>query len=275
MISKVLIIAGMHRSGTSLITQWLYRCGLDVGEKLLSSGIGNAEGHFEDMDFLHIHQQFLIQRNLPDTGFVDKPFSPLTDHEKKQLKTLLESKSIENKEWGWKEPRTCLFLDAYRELVPSAFYLVIVRDVNSTINSLLAREFKIHLAKFNPGKGGLGRLKWMLFKRKALRRIYKLHAEFFLRVWIHYYEQILHLLRSLPAERYIIAHYTSLVKDDTAVLNRLKTEWRFSLEHFPFSSVYKKELLSKPRNIGPYIKDKTLIQKARELEKECTKFMVS
>ena len=53
------MVVGMHRSGTSLITNWLYRCGLQIGEHLLEPGEGNVEGHFEDVEFLKIHEEIL------------------------------------------------------------------------------------------------------------------------------------------------------------------------------------------------------------------------
>ena len=45
----------MHRSGTSLISNWLHHCGLQLGEHLLEAGNGNEEGHFEDVEFLRMH----------------------------------------------------------------------------------------------------------------------------------------------------------------------------------------------------------------------------
>ena len=38
MANDILVIAGMHRSGTSLITHWLHDCGLQVGERLVGAG---------------------------------------------------------------------------------------------------------------------------------------------------------------------------------------------------------------------------------------------
>jgi len=52
MATNTLIIAGMHRSGTSLISQWLNRCGLNLGENMIGASSGNVEGHFEDIDFI-------------------------------------------------------------------------------------------------------------------------------------------------------------------------------------------------------------------------------
>ena len=66
MNSKVLVIVGMHRSGTSVITQWLYRCGLFIGNNLVGPDTGNEQGHFEDADFLRLHQKFLRKRHFPE-----------------------------------------------------------------------------------------------------------------------------------------------------------------------------------------------------------------
>ena len=49
----------MHRSGTSLITNWLSRCGLEIGERLAAGNAGNVEGHFEDVEFLKLHEEIL------------------------------------------------------------------------------------------------------------------------------------------------------------------------------------------------------------------------
>src|SRR5690242_17245936 len=122
-MSKVLIVVGMHRSGTSMITQWLNRCGLSIGEELYPADMANREGYFEDTDFLKVHQELLKKRNHPSTGFIDQPVGHLQHGELQRIQDLIDTKS-KKEEWGWKEPRTCLFLDVYRKLVPSAFYLV-------------------------------------------------------------------------------------------------------------------------------------------------------
>jgi hypothetical protein len=265
MDSKVLVIVGMHRSGTSMVTQWLNRCGLSVGDKLQGPGIGNAQGHFEDTDFLKMHEKLLLKRNFPSTGFTYKPVPGLSGKEKEEIQTIIETKSRQNQQWGWKEPRTCLFLDAYSQLIPSAFYLVVVRDFNSTVSSLVTREYKVNDKKFR-SKKGLSRIKWTLFKRKSLEKMFTLHAERFLKIWIHYYEQILTCTRSLPADRFMFVNYSRLSRNDENFFLRLQAEWKFSLDYFPFFTVYKEELLSDVTDISQYIKDKDLLEKARRIE---------
>jgi len=75
---KVLIITGMHRSTTSLVTQWLRQCGLFIGERPLDPDQANAVGQVEDPDFLRMHERLLKKRNYSTTGLIYKPIRPLT-----------------------------------------------------------------------------------------------------------------------------------------------------------------------------------------------------
>lgn len=62
----------MHRSGTSFIANWLHEYGLNLGDRLLGSGIGNINGHYEDLDFFELHKEILVSNNLSPTGLVTK-----------------------------------------------------------------------------------------------------------------------------------------------------------------------------------------------------------
>lgn len=273
MSSRVLIIVGMHRSGTSLITQWLHRCGLSIGEELYPADMANKEGYFEDTDFLKAHQQLLKKRSHPSTGFIDQPVGRLQQAEVKTIQDIIDRKS-KKMEWGWKEPRTCLFLDVYNKLIPSAYYLVVVRDYASTVSSLLTREYKMRMKKFR-SKKGLSRLKWILLKRKTPEKVFEMYAERFLKVWIHYYERIFNHVSSLPGKRYMFVHYGCLVKNDKDAFDRLKDDWNFSLQYIPFANIYKTELLSRVYNVDKFIKNKELIAKAKKIERNISDFFLA
>ncbi len=264
-MSRILIIAGMHRSGTSLITQWLRKCGLVVGSNLAGPEIGNVEGLFEDVDFQSIHKKMLRTRKLSPVGFEHEPFTPPDMDEKEALLGLINQKKREFPEWGWKDPITCLFLDVYREIIPSAFYLVIVRDFRSTVTSLVSREHKVDMKRFSR-KRGLSRLKWKLFRRKILFHPFELYTEKFLRVWIHYYERLLAHILDLKADRYLVVNYRQLVSKDRLLFDYLRKKWKFSFDYFPFADVYRPGLMHQPAAIEQYIRDKSLIRKAEELQ---------
>src|SRR3954462_3346732 len=124
MKNRVLIVTGMHRSGTSLVTRWLSQCGLNIGQELMGAETGNEDGHFEDVDFLHAHQSILQSRRLTTEGYTEA-IEKLSQNETDMLRDIVNYKNGFNEQWGWKDPRTCLFLDTYRQLLPDAFYFVV------------------------------------------------------------------------------------------------------------------------------------------------------
>jgi len=264
--NKILVITGMHRSGTSLITHWLHECGLHVGDELLGADTGNENGHFEDIDFLNTHKALLKSRRLSDNGFATSPLKPLTCEEKDKIKDIITYKNGHNQEWGWKDPRTCLFLDAYRELIPESFYFVVLRDFQSVISSLIYRMYKQREAKY-ASKRDLAAFVWRHFVRKGkMEKLRKKYCQRYLQLWIAYNDAILQHLKNVPEGNYMVADYSILFGYDRLVFEHLVNNWGFALQYFDFRNIYKDGQLSKSFDISPYIKDKSLISKAMRIE---------
>lgn len=265
MPSKTLLVVGMHRSGTSLITNWLYRCGLQVGEQLLEAGMGNKEGHFEDVEFLKMHEEILISNDFPSTGYIYDKKIDISVYQLEKLKSIIRIKNQRYNQWGWKEPRTCLFLDLYRELLPGSKYLIIFRDYPSVVNSLLKRDFDVVEKKYLSRKF-FSQLVWIYFRRnRRKRKFYHDNAECFLKVWIAYNEHILNMLKDLPAEDYLVVNYSLLEKCDRQVFSFLTNTWRFALQYFSFKEVYNQNLLSKVVDVDSFIPDMALLSRARNI----------
>ena len=66
--NKVLIVLGMHRSGTSLVAQWMQRCGINMGDELMGPKNDNIKGFYEDMDFFNLHKDILLDNELDESG---------------------------------------------------------------------------------------------------------------------------------------------------------------------------------------------------------------
>lgn len=266
MQSRVLIVTGMHRSGTSLITNWLYHCGLQVGETLVGADVGNKEGHYEDVEFLRVHEEILAANGYPTTGLIHHKSIQISEYQLEKLKAVLEVKERHFEQWGWKEPRTCLFLHTYRKLIPGAKYLVIVRDYAAVVNSLLKRDFDLY-DRERQRHSLLTKLKWNLFgKNRKKKEIYGQRAADYLKVWIDYNEHILETLQSLPPENYLVVNYYLLEKKDKEVYDLLTESWAFRLKYLPFVKVYNKSLFSPVTNIDALISDKQIIEKAKVIE---------
>ncbi|MBS1533409.1 MAG: sulfotransferase [Bacteroidetes bacterium] len=270
---KVLIVTGMHRSGTSLITNWLSHCGLQVGECLVGANESNKEGHYEDVEFLRIHEEILSSNGYPATGLIYHKPIQISEYQLEKLKAVLEVKKRHFDQWGWKEPRTCLFLDTYRYLIPDAKYLVIVRDHASVVNSLLKREFDL-VDKGYRNRSFLTRLKWNLFRKARKRsRYYRQFAPHFLQVWIDYNEQILRMLENLPPKDHLVINYELLQIRDREVYNFLTEEWGFELKYSPFGKIYNQSLISPLRDIDSLVGDGSIIEKAKEIESKFKSYM--
>lgn len=266
MSNNVLIITGMHRSGTSLLTQWLYRCGLHMGDQFLGAGIGNTQGHYEDVDFYNYHQRVLSEHDLNKDGLVTTPLQSLSEAQQQSLRLLIQEKAASQVQWGWKDPRTCLFLPFYREVLPDARYLVILRDYRSVVSSLIQRLYAESVHKYER-KGWLSRLIWQYFKQPYRKeKLLRKYSDHNLKVWISYNEAILQHIQQLPSSAYLVVDHSFLTNCNQQVFEHLSAEWKFQLKYCDFKALYKESLISERLDITSYIKDPSLLQKAADIQ---------
>lgn len=142
-----LVIAGMHRSGTSLVASILADTGLHLGDHLLGPGEGNPAGHFEDLDFLALHQRILAANGLGTDGFTTQRELVVPPELAHESARLIIARRSRGSPWGWKEPRTTLFLNHWAEAIPEARFLLLFRRPWEVVDSLFRRGdpiFGIH-----------------------------------------------------------------------------------------------------------------------------------
>ena len=137
-MAHAIVITGMHRSGTSLTSSLLQHAGVNIGEKLLPATSANPRGFFEDVDFYEYHESLLHQRGQTylriDNNFTFQP----TDSETERARQLIAERS-HRPFWGWKDPRTSLFLDFWHQLLPDGRFLFVYRNPIEVLLSLLRR----------------------------------------------------------------------------------------------------------------------------------------
>lgn len=273
MDNNVLVVAGMHRSGTSLITHWLHDCGLQVGEDLLQGGSGNVEGHFEDLEFLKIHEAILTGQGADFAGLhLDGAVAPSV-YDKAKMKAVIDVKNDTYTQWGWKEPRTCLFLETYDDLLPEAKYFVVQRDYQAVIGSLINRDFGYTEQRYL-ARGWLARQVWTRWSRpRRFERHCRQHTERYLRAWVLYNRMILAALGRLPENRYLVVSYNTLKSQSEEVFQFLSSRWHFKLHYKKFSTIFKHGLISKSVGIQPYIGDQALLDEANQLSERFAAYL--
>ncbi|MGV7211526.1 hypothetical protein ACLB1G_27115 [Oxalobacteraceae bacterium A2-2] len=267
MANQVLVVTGMHRSGTSLLTHWLHACGLQVGERLLQAGKGNVEGHFEDLDFLQLHEDILAAHGA-DTAGLRGPYevAPST-RQQARMAAVIAARNARHTQWGWKEPRTCLFLDSYAQLLPGANYLVVLRDHEEVVQSLLKRDFS-HIDERYQQKSWLHRAVWYFYRPLRLNKHRDRNYNRYLRAWIHYNRMILRALQALPDERYLVVSHELMHTRCAQVYAYLSARWSFRLRYQRFANIYRGDLLSRGAAPAPAAADPGLLAQARELGAE-------
>lgn len=142
--SSVIIMTGMHRSGTSLTASLLQKAGLHLGDRLMGSANGNVKGHFEDLDFVEFHQNVLQSQGISVAGWTEQQQIQVQAQYLASAQRLIDDRA-HLPIWGWKDPRTTLFLDFWLSLLPEAKYVFLYRSPWEVTDSLFRRGDVIFL----------------------------------------------------------------------------------------------------------------------------------
>ena len=143
-----ILVAGMHRSGTSALSGSLQRLGVSLGDHLIPGASDNPKGYFEHAGVVAIHEALFRElgswwydpRPLP-AGWLDTPAARRAEE---ALAKLLRADFDAAALWAVKDPRLCRFIPLWRKVLdrlamPAAAMLV-VRAPGEVAASLTARN---------------------------------------------------------------------------------------------------------------------------------------
>ena len=125
-VQPAVLCLGFHRVLSSGVANWLHHAGLNMGQCLMPPAVSNPEGHYEDMAGVDLHDR-LLQMNGTQWRFHDEvPFEAA-------CRLDLLARYVQRRDvivggpWGAKDPRACLFADAWcRVLGERGRYLVLL-----------------------------------------------------------------------------------------------------------------------------------------------------
>lgn len=149
--SAPLIVAGMHRSGTSLVASWLHAAGVDMGRRLLAANAANPHGYFEDEEILDLQRRMLASAVPPgedghaDWGWTESERldrASFADYRAAAVRLL--AARADARPWGFKDPRSSLALEFWLDLLPGARFLLLYRlpwEVADSMQRLGAETF--------------------------------------------------------------------------------------------------------------------------------------
>lgn len=150
----VVCILGKSRSGTSITARIVNLLGVTLGpdDELMPPAAGNnPKGFWEHKGIADLNERILAALSDPPPQIrqawrwppplragweLDERLVPL----RQEARDLLRESFGDAPAWGWKDPRTCLTLPFWKQLVPEPHYVICVRHPLDVAASLEARD---------------------------------------------------------------------------------------------------------------------------------------
>jgi hypothetical protein len=185
-----LIIAGMHRSGTSIVTEVLARAGMYAGGAAVDE-------HFESVHFSRANRamtgegSFLLLDygwTAPKGGAFVEARRGYAEDAARAPEAFFADRAAEAV-WGWKDPRNNLTLPVWCSIYPRAKVLNIIRDGRAVALSLADRD--------------------------------GLDLSFAVGLWAHYLARAEAALASLPQAQKFTVRYEDLIAEPARFLPRV------------------------------------------------------
>lgn len=145
---RLIVVLGMHRSGTSVLTRSLECLGVNLGDSLMPGNEDNRLGFYEDLDFVNLNIAMLdaIGQKWHHLALVKETDVDLLIQAGylQQALELLEKKCSHASVFAFKDPRTSKLMPFWSrvfEACPYALsYVVALRNPESVVSSLVKRD---------------------------------------------------------------------------------------------------------------------------------------
>jgi hypothetical protein len=242
-MSDQLIVAGFHRSGTSLVCQLLYRAGLFLGYDLMGATFSNPHGHFEDIEIFNLHEQILADNGR--TWMISEPFLPvITEPHWQKMRRIIQRRNTDHSLWGFKDPRVCSFMMIWKHLLPNAKVLLVYRHFSDTTYSLGRRQ---SVELFSKPTG----------PQRMYRRFWE-EPDLALRMWLTHNETLLTFARTYPEDTLAVS--MDMVQNGFPVIKAINQRWGLGLVEVPASEILDPTIIEVRSGRQP-ISDRRLIDR--------------
>ena len=125
----IYVVLGMHKSGTTLVARTLHRAGIDMGDGLDHRRSYDAGEKFERESTKAINHAILRSDGLFSLD-VAAPAGPIEvgAELRTEMRGVIETSGATSRDWGFKDPRTCLTYPIWAEELPEHRLIVVFRS---------------------------------------------------------------------------------------------------------------------------------------------------
>ena len=136
--SPCVIVLGMHRSGTSLLTGSLEAAGLSLGE-VNNEAPFNRKGNKENESIRELNDA-LLERNGAAWNRPPNGQAQWSGADEEWSRSLISPYLAAKRPWGFKDPRTVWTVEGWLRLLPHARPVGVFRHPSLVVQSLAARS---------------------------------------------------------------------------------------------------------------------------------------
>ena len=166
----------------------------------MAPGHGNVRGFFEDLDVVGFHEAILRSRSIHPVGWTTEKNIPVEEMFLDKAKELIGNNAA-IPVWGWKDPRTTLFLDFWEQLLPEANFLLLYRAPWEVADSIYRRGDEMFVEE----------------------------PDLAIKIWISYNQQLLEFYNKFP-HRCFIASVYNISEKASAFIDALNNKFNVNLE---------------------------------------------
>lgn len=123
----IYVVVGMHKSGTTLISQILHKSGINMGR--FSDNISYDKGNkFERLETQSINYRILGCRHVHSLDVITPAKDiPIDSSIAADINQLVSQANSRFANWGFKDPRTCLTYPVWQKFLPAHKVIFIYR----------------------------------------------------------------------------------------------------------------------------------------------------
>jgi glycosyltransferase involved in cell wall biosynthesis len=145
---SIIIVLGMHRSGTSLVAQLVAKWGAYMGDDLMPSNEYNKDGYWEYNPLVNLNDKMLAYTGnswYAPPASVNVPL--LVDVFGEEARNLVSRMDQLQRDWCWKDPRMTILLPFWREILTDRklFFVFTFRNPLAIASSLYTRDNIPHI----------------------------------------------------------------------------------------------------------------------------------
>lgn len=193
----IYVILGMHKSGTTLVSQILHHSGINMGDHFDTHISYDRGNKYEREATLALNMEILGLKHMTRGASINLDLSKIkpTEDQKSRMREIIQSCNKAYVNWGFKDPRTALVYPFWAAELP---------------------EHKIITIYRTPGEI------WPRFRYEGRRQAFKnpYNAWKFIRGWCQYNTNVLNYLENTPKD-YLILNYREFMASDVE-FNRLQ-----------------------------------------------------